>query len=483
MKKSIIFILLIIFSLISTFDVPDELKDICPNKCNRYDYCIKEKKRCEYKGFFPIYPLELLELLAMMVSSALATACGIGGGTVYSSIILGVQEFEPSRAFPIANCLILCCGFVTYIASVLDKYEHPTNKFVHYDIAIIFGPSMLLGAKFGTIINKIFPTTLLMIGLLFLLCYTINKTYLNILKAKAKEEKILGPLNQMNKNENIKNDFKTEMNKTETLISDYNNNTEIITPIEDINNYTTKTLTEDEKKLLNEDLDPLNWDRIIFIGILEIIVIIDQLIEGNSKLPSFLGIRKCSFLYWLTFLIYIGISIYFINLAITKVKEHIYLRKSIDPKFTSEVIEKVEENTNHVIFMAIIAGIVSSSLGIGGGMITNPVFASLGLDPKESSSTSNFLIVVTAIASTFLFTFAGQLDINFAVSVGIPCTLSALCGSFFILRYINQTGRSSILLVIMEYFLVASLVIAVFKAIQDFSDYGFKNLIQFKGYC
>ena len=129
--KSKFFILFIIFSLIISFDVPDELKEICPNKCNRYDYCIKEKKRCEYKGFFPIYPLELLELLAMMVSSALATACGIGGGTVYSSIILGVQEFEPSRAFPIANCLILCCGFVTYIASVLDKYEHPTNKFVH----------------------------------------------------------------------------------------------------------------------------------------------------------------------------------------------------------------------------------------------------------------------------------------------------------------------------------------------------------------
>ena len=45
----------------------------------------------------------------MMISSALATACGIGGGTVYSSIMLGVQEFEPSEAFPISNCLILIC--------------------------------------------------------------------------------------------------------------------------------------------------------------------------------------------------------------------------------------------------------------------------------------------------------------------------------------------------------------------------------------
>ena len=110
--------------------------------------------------------------------------------------MLGVQEFEPSEAFPISNCLILICGFVTYIACVLDKYEHPKNKFVEYDIAIIFSPSMLLGAKFGTIINKIFSSLLLMFGLIFLLCFTTKKTYNNILKAKAREEKLLGK--QMN---------------------------------------------------------------------------------------------------------------------------------------------------------------------------------------------------------------------------------------------------------------------------------------------
>ena len=69
---------------------------------------------------------------------------------------MGVQGFLPRRAFPIANFLILCCGFVTYIQSCIDKYENPKNKFVNYDIDIIYGPSMLLGAKFGTIVNKVF---------------------------------------------------------------------------------------------------------------------------------------------------------------------------------------------------------------------------------------------------------------------------------------------------------------------------------------
>ena len=80
-------------------------------------------------------------------------------------------------------------------------------------------------------------------------------------------------------------------------------------------------------------------------------------------------------------------------------------RKALDSTFKSEVMDRVSNNIIVVVCVAIIAGIVSSMVGIGGGMITNPMFASMGLDPKESSSTSNFLIITTAIASTFLFSF------------------------------------------------------------------------------
>ena len=155
--------------------------------------------------------------------------------------------------------------------------------------------------------------------------------------------------------------------------------------------------------------------------------------------------------------------LYFIKYSIQRVYAHFDLIRKLIPSFTSEVIQNVENHITYVVFISIVAGIVSSSLGIGGGMITNPAFASLGMDPKESSSTSNFLIIVTAIAATFMFILSGQLEINYSICLGTFCTIAAFIGSFYILKYINKTGRSSVLLVIMEYFLIASLFIALYK--------------------
>ena len=228
-------------------------------------------------------------------------------------------------------------------------------------------------------------------------------------------------------------------------------------------NMNKRIYTDEELKILHEDDNPLHWNNILYVLFLECIVIIDQLIEGSNRVPSFIGIKKCSFVYWFVFLIYVFIMLYFIKYSINKVYAHINLKKKLIPNYSSEVIENVENHIVYVVFISILAGIVSSSLGIGGGMITNPAFASLGMDPKESSSTSNFLIIVTAIAATFMFVLSGQLEISYSICLGTFCTIAAFIGSFYILKYINKTKRSSVLLVIMEYFLIASLFVALYK--------------------
>ena len=524
MLKKITFFLLLLLFTIKCMEVPDRLKDVCPKGCKRYFYCDEKAKKCVFKGFFPLYPLELLELFILMISSSLATSCGIGGGTVYSSMILGVEELEPSQAFPVSNFLILFCGLVTFISFTLDKYQHPKNLFIHYDIATIFAPSMLVGAKFGTILNKILPSSLLLILLCFLICYTTRKTYFNILKAKAKEAKLLEKekMVQETKNSNLLAAFK-EMQDQPSNNNNIGNDIENQTPLnnEAINGGTTKLLSsiitqesndkqdriefsgltnkgygdndmgvrriynDEELKIINEDDDPLNWPRINYILCLELIVIVDQLIEGSNRVPSFIGIQRCSFFYWLCFLIYVSITLYFVRYSIDKVYEHIAKKKSLIPNFKSEIIDNVEKNLTYVVSISIIAGIVSSSLGIGGGMITNPVFSGLGMEPKQSSSTSNFLIIVTAIASSFIFILSGQLEMGYSIWLGTFCTAAALIGSFYILKYINQTGKSSILLVIMEYFLVTSFFITIYKLITlDLKGHSFiGSLFVTNNYC
>ena len=229
MSKKLFFIYLLILILsIKCFDVPENLKDVCPDGCKRYFYCDEKEKKCKFKGFFPLYPLELLELFILMISSSLATSCGIGGGTVYSSMILGVEELEPSQAFPVSNFLILFCGLVTFISFTMDKFQHPKNKFIQYDIAIIFAPSMLVGAKIGAILNKILPSSLLLVFLCFLICYTTRKTYFNILKAKAREAKLLEIdkekfLDSQENNKEENNTIELKENNINSDFNDYNN--------------------------------------------------------------------------------------------------------------------------------------------------------------------------------------------------------------------------------------------------------------------
>lgn len=136
-----------------------------------------------------------------------------------------------------------------------------------------------------------------------------------------------------------------------------------------------------------------------------------------------------------------------------------------------------------MIFYAILAGIISPMIGIGGGMIINPIFAGLGLDPKESSATSNFLIITTVISSTILFICSGQLNLTFTLILSVPCVICAFLGSVFILGYINRTKKSSFLLVMMAYIMVFSLLVLITKAYLDWNTIHFLDILTVNPYC
>ena len=404
----------------------------------------------------------------MCSSSALATACGIGGGTIYCAFLLGIQHFQPSTGFPISNFLILTCGCASYITAAKDKYIHPNNSFVDYDLAVIFSPSMLLGTKFGTIFNKTFSSLLLTIFLIILMCYSMNSTYKNMVKAQNREKKMDEDRRKemfLNNNDDVPQE--TVMQIIDTASSnDFSNDRSALI-----------------QKIKDEDNNPVPMDKIKFMLMLEVVVIIDQIIEGNSKVPSLIGITKCSSIYWLVFIIYCCVSLFFIKVAFDNIKARYAYKKSIDPNTNDDKLKYLEENTVRIVLLTVFAGIVSSMVGIGGGMITNPILLGMGLDPKATSSTSTFLIMTTALASSFIYLISGQLNISYAICMGIPCTLSAYYGSKEILNYINRTHKNSILLSIMLWFLIISMAVILVKTYFELNESGDLNIFKLKPYC
>jgi uncharacterized membrane protein YfcA len=168
-----------------------------------------------------------------------------------SPIIMYVEDFSASEAFPIVTLIILVCSSCTLYMGVVDKYENPNNPIIEYDYMIIFCPCIILGTKIGTILNKMLPNAILCIVLSVCVVLSFIKTYGNYQKNKQKEEE-----SQMQ--------LIDREQKKDTI----------------------------QASILTNEQEPIRYDRIKFIFVLIAIMILDQILEGNSKLPSILGIEK-----------------------------------------------------------------------------------------------------------------------------------------------------------------------------------------------
>lgn len=67
---------------------------------------------------------------------------------------------------------------------------------------------------------------------------------------------------------------------------------------------------------------------------------------------------------------------------------------------TSEECEKI---INKIMAICFVGGIISGMLGVGGGIVMAPLMLELGLDPKTTASTSNFMLIFTSSAGVFMF--------------------------------------------------------------------------------
>lgn len=185
---------------------------------------------------------------------------------------------------------------------VKDKRENPESNFVDYDMAVVFCPMLLVGTKIGTIANKIFSSMFLTFVLMIFFVYSIFKTYKNAMTQYNKEKLLatfepensynLGPKYILLDDKLVKKSkssfeiHKGAGKRVESSDSKNDSNTE------KTEEETIMDLSGINKKIMDEENQPIRWNRVKILGIFFLVILADQLIEGNHKLPSFLGIRR-----------------------------------------------------------------------------------------------------------------------------------------------------------------------------------------------
>lgn len=100
------------------------------------------------------------------------------------------------------------------------------------------------------------------------------------------------------------------------------------------------------------------------------------------------------------------------------------------------------------------AGIIAGLLGIGAGAVKVLIHdLIMGLPPKVSTTTSNLIIGVTALAGTSVYLAAGLIDPGLAAPVILGVVFGAFLGTRLLVRLTNQAVR--------RFFLVILLILAV----------------------
>lgn len=82
------------------------------------------------------------------------------------------------------------------------------------------------------------------------------------------------------------------------------------------------------------------------------------------------------------------------------------------------------------MFLSFLVGVISSLLGIGGGIVHVPfLIVILGLEVHSATATSHFVLAVTSLVGTLIFLYNGHVDLLVAGVMGAGVLLGAQAGA------------------------------------------------------
>ena len=115
-------------------------------------------------------------------------------------------------------------------------------------------------------------------------------------------------------------------------------------------------------------------------------------------------------------------------------------------------------------------GGLTGSLGLGGGVVFNPLLLSLGVPTTVTSATSMYLIMFSAASNTLIFLTFGDLNIEYAILIGACSSVAIVLMMSCVANQIKKTGRESIIVFTLAFVILASTVMTPLFGIQEIID-------------
>lgn len=123
-------------------------------------------------------------------------------------------------------------------------------------------------------------------------------------------------------------------------------------------------------------------------------------------------------------------------------------------------------------------------LGIGGGMIVNPLLLTVGMIPQVTAGTCASMVFFSSSMSVVQFWLMGCVPLDYALSAAVLCAIFSSAGVTLVHRAIDKYNRASIIVFSVTAVMgVSSLLMAGFGGFGVWEKYISGAYMGFHNFC
>lgn len=356
-------------------------------------------------------PEHILGSSLIFLCTMLCNSAGIGGGPITLSIL--IYLFSKSSPEALALSQISIFGGSIIATAIKTRFKHPSKSnwpLIDYKLCGLMAPLVMLGSSYGSLLTKLFPTWFLLLCLSFLVWTICVITLYKGLR----------------------------MYKTESRL---------------INGYQKVAVDT-----IKDKSKPKGMNQGIFMLILSILFLILYSFT-KSVIFYYQIIENCLHAYLFILLIYH---------VFTFIQIIWYSRFLV----TEENL-KIYSSTRNVLKLSLLAyatGVIAGTLGIGGGLVLNPVLLMLGLDVEVTTACCNLMVFASSISSSLQFVIMGQIGLFEGCLLFVLSVLGSCVGIFFFKQKVEKYNRISILVFVLSAVLAVVGVLIPVQLVQKVSE-------------
>ena len=170
-----------------------------------------------------------------------------------------------------------------------------------------------------------------------------------------------------------------------------------------------------------------------------ICIIVMSLLRGGKSEFSF---KKCSAADWSAVAAFgvIMIIVVAVSSRLIKKEQALKIKYGRVNIVESDLVFEGKVLRN-VLGLGFFGGWVAGALGLGGGVIFNPLLLSMGVPPKVSSATGMYLITFSKIATCIIYFIYGELKMDYGLWIAAWSTIGAVLGLKGANWYMKKFGR------------------------------------------